>query len=79
MIGVTNYDDGGRVTKAKDLHTTEPVWVVDMGVDDVEITEKNLATSVKALYENAKTSGVPRGLLRAVRAIRNWAPFHPIL
>ena len=57
VIGVTNYDDGGRVTKAKDLHTTEPVWVVDMGVDDVEITEKNLATSVKALYENAKTSG----------------------
>lgn len=42
VIGVTNYDDGGRVTKAKDLHTTEPVWVVDMGVDDVEITEKNL-------------------------------------
>ena len=57
VIGVTNYDNGGNVTPAKDLHTSEPVWVVDMGVDDLEITENNLATGVKALYENAQAAG----------------------
>ena len=43
VIGVTNYNSAGEVTKAKDLHTTEPVWLVDMGLADDTVPEESVS------------------------------------
>ena len=57
ILGVTDYNDTGDATPAKDLHVSTPVWLTEMGTLDPAVSDDvHTATTLK-FYQTARDGG----------------------
>ncbi|HIW73331.1 MAG TPA: hypothetical protein H9684_03320, partial [Firmicutes bacterium] len=57
ILGVTEYNDTGSATPAKDLHVSTPLWLTEMGTLDPAVSEDVHTATTARFYQTAREGG----------------------